>query len=964
MKKYKPNNQEISTPLMIFLSSNKIYSIEKLLTFSDRFISTLKRFDKSIAKEIRQIRIQSKFLKENEYLVKKEIQQLSSQESCRLVDRSLLVSNERSTTETGRNQLKLEELNLSVRLYNIMIREGFTSKPMEFLILADEELMSMRNFGKKCLREVHYLQEMLSDEETLEKIRSSQAAKQSDSVQRLMLKRINIPEEIENVELKYILRFIARLDGDAYRQLKRILNRFKRFGNLDGMTGNELLKVEGIGRTTMRQFLRWLKDFQFGSFEELVEIIESNDVSINQIDCSENTYRFLEKENINCIGELSGLDELSHTNLTLDDALALLELRTLSIDEESGQFLTGANAKHNTSIVGWIEEFLQKHLKANERKIALDRWNSEAGEKTLEEVASINGITRERVRQVVEKIRDQFGKLYVSEEDEWALANFRDLIMKNLSAIRYDDIIRDDNVKPAFHENLYIGFLSHVFECVPFIKRRFGYIPSRLGYTNVGSKYWNLENELYEMALFPNLVNLLHFLYEKDIKSQLQYLKAIFISKSLTITKQEQNVYVNRTSYGLIVMLRQCMREYDNPVKLEEFFEFLSSNPFYIGKSRHYYTKQFGRKGKSSVYATLNRVDSFIRLDRYVWGLEKHIGYPRKQWRKIGKACRDVLRKLGHQASAAYLFESIRNQFPDLKSKYELNHILKRDPYLNYLGFMTFDLKRSGQKERKLVKDIVLEIFKKDPKPNHVDEIYAEIAEVRTFQEHGKYSIISKINGITYYRPSHFGLTSLHKENLRYLSNDKGFLAGFISYLYPHTSLDNIMEELEVNEPPDSYLLFLKKIKSIQFFEINQQIFFVDKNWSNTKKVVTILAHSGNAIFLEELVIILKTDLKIKRINRYTLRDRLKNDRHVRLLKNGKYKYVDIVDHIEKYQPLLDEIEDYLLQQRELVDVADLYKILCEYSEHEKPSDPEELLSLLEFDKRIKVLADGLVGIL
>ena len=117
-------------------------------------------------------------------------------------------------------------------------------------------------------------------------------------------------------------------------------------------------------------------------------------------------------------------------------------------------------------------------------------------------------------------------------------------------------------------------------------------------------------------------------------------------------------------------------------------------------------------------------------------------------------------------------------------------------------------------------------------------------------------------------------------------------------------------------------------------------------------------------MFLEELVIILKTELGFKGIDRNRLRSQLKLDRHVRLLKDGKYEYVDTVGYVEQFQLLLDEIEDYLLQRQELIDVSDLYKVLHEYSESEMPSSPEELLTLLELDNRFQVLAEGLVGLL
>lgn len=650
--------------------------------------------------------------------------------------------------------------------------------------------------------------------------------------------------------------------------------------------------------------------------------------------------------------------------LSLQTKLALLELRTLVWDNAE-ELSTGARATKDTSLVTWVDDFIVEHLKPKERKIVLDRWNSEAGERTLENVAEINGITRERVRQIVAKIKDQFSKLYFSEEDDWILKYFKDLIMQNISAIRYDDIISDENVKLAFNKNLYIGFLAFVLECVPFEKRRYGYLPSRLGYNIIGSEYYNLEDELYEMASIPNLVNLPHFLNEKDTKSQLKYLKAILVSEVLTITKHGTEVYVNRTSYGIVQLLRQCIREYDRPVEFEEFIDFLISNPFYPSKSHLQLTEQFGRKGSSPIAVTLNRVDDFIRLDRYVWGFEKHVSYPKIQWRDIEKACRDVLTKLGHQASTTYLFEIIQDYFPDLRSKYELNYILQRDLYLSYLGFMTFTLKSGGQKERLKIKDLVVKLFEEDPTPKSGDDIFLELEKVRTMPtREGQSTILRHIEGLKYYRPSYFGLDRFHRENLDHLSKHEPYLKLLLSRMYPHTYLEDIMEELEVGESPESYLSFLNQCKSIIHWELNQQHFFTRKDSSNFMIVLTILAQSNKPMFLDELILVLKSRLGNIKIEKIRLRRDLDSDPRIGLLKSGEYKYVDIVDHIDQYRPLLDEIEDYLLHKGQLVDVFDLHKHVDEFSENDKPSEPEEFLGLFKFDNRFKVLADGLVGIL
>lgn len=117
-------------------------------------------------------------------------------------------------------------------------------------------------------------------------------------------------------------------------------------------------------------------------------------------------------------------------------------------------------------------------------------------------------------------------------------------------------------------------------------------------------------------------------------------------------------------------------------------------------------------------------------------------------------------------------------------------------------------------------------------------------------------------------------------------------------------------------------------------------------------------------MFLDQLILIIKSSLSNIKINKYKLRHELNSDPRVSLLKGGEYKFIDIADHIDKYQPLFDEIEDYILNKGQLVDVSDLHEHIDEFSESEKPSKSEELLMLLELDNRFTVLGDNLIGLL
>ena len=145
----------ISDNLKQFLLTNKIYDINSLRELSLSFIASLPGYTKEIGDEILKLKTtippstpKSKFKNLGFSKNLKEVIFVNKEDGYLF---SLKVNNPNAPSE----------IQLSNRLINIIIKLGYDSHFKDFLLLCDETLMGVRNFGQKCLDEINYIRRAL-----------------------------------------------------------------------------------------------------------------------------------------------------------------------------------------------------------------------------------------------------------------------------------------------------------------------------------------------------------------------------------------------------------------------------------------------------------------------------------------------------------------------------------------------------------------------------------------------------------------------------------------------------------------------------------------------------------------------------------------------------------------------------------------------------------------------------------
>ncbi|MFQ5788477.1 MAG: hypothetical protein ACE5H1_10925, partial [Thermodesulfobacteriota bacterium] len=422
--------------------------------------------------------------------------------------------------------------------------------------------------------------------------------------------------------------------------------------------------------------------------------------------------------------------------------------------------------------------------------------------------------------------------------------------------------------------------------------------------------------------------------------------------------------FINRKQYGLNTILRSFMAQLDRPVTLEEFSDHIMTSPLCQSLTLK---SELERSSYTNIVNLIERIDEFIRVERYTWALKKHLNYPESCWSEIWNACHEELESLGHQADAGYLFRTIKGKYPGLRSKYELAHILKGDSALTNLGFLTYNLSKTGQQERITIEKVLREIFGKDWKPKHFEEITKEIQRKRGFRREAIGLFHKQFDFLRLYPPAYYGLLSRNTENIEYLKNDINYLESYISYRRKDTSfVVDITDELDIDQDLYSFIEFLTKSNSLVTIQIpheNNAYCILSKNWGIVRIMVSILANYNRPLFFEQMRLIAKNELNLQ-FDESTTRYKLDRDSRVTKERDGSYIYNTVLKEKNDYLPLLDEIEDYFINNPKIVHIDELYNIVREFSENPTPDSKGDLFALINVDNRFSVINGEMIGIL
>ena len=281
---------------------------------------------------------------------------------------------------------------------------------------------------------------------------------------------IIIPKSIKNIPISKLLLF-SNGDFSLIKGIIKLEKKYHVLGKLDSMNIDTLYNEKGFGQKTINSIWVFLISTfnDWRSFSELVlhfKAIESK-YFFKDIKCSFNVSRFLTKHELIQISDLNKIDILSNETLSNLDQLALLELKTLYFDNLNNSFSTRTNHSNNRiDLISDIDKYL-RICDEKDRKLFIDRYDHK-DPKSMEIIGKKYNVTRERVRQLLKNINNQFVTFYVDDLEFLKIFYFKKLI-KQTTPLLFDDFKHENKVYDH-HARLYEHFLLEIFTPLPIKK--------------------------------------------------------------------------------------------------------------------------------------------------------------------------------------------------------------------------------------------------------------------------------------------------------------------------------------------------------------------------------------------------------------------------------------------------------------------------------------------------------------
>ncbi len=593
-----------------------------------------------------------------------------------------------------------------------------------------------------------------------------------------------------------------------------------------------------------------------------------------------------------------------------------------------------------------IEEIISKidayflSIDIREREIALLRWQEN---KSLEEIGKRFNITRERVRQITHRLMNNFVASF-----NFDLNDIRNEILNHLTQSPKPLIHTQlfiDNPKSVFASKFYARIICALIPEAPFelnlIKNKQNYF-NRLSENDEAMALYNLLEGMdwpYKKFTFDSFLSYLKSL-SLDLKSILLVIKILFSLNSYRIILLDKKYYIIRVE-KLPNIVQNILESSIVPLHIDEIV--LIINRDYKSK------KKFTSK---SLLSIINRTKSVYTLDWHIFGLNKHFSYKQEQWKAITEYAKNILRTSGRQIYVGELLDQIKPSFPNLRSKYELVHILRSDEQIIDLKFFTFSVADTGLKSRIKLKDVIHKIYKEDSKVRHYIEIQNEISQIRHVRIEGLNVVLKNIPEIIKYPGAFYGLKHLNQINLNALSKDEHFISNYLStVLYPNTKTIRMIEFFNTEENKINCIRIVKASEVLReiigISEIDS--FIISKDWGLLKLIKCILFNYHRPMYLTEIKWILD-EINVSSEYFNNNKHKIYDDDQI-IKRDNMLEYFDYDISVDRDNELIDIFYELLLETKITFSFQDFFSEFKDDIEDEG-LDENKLRAILQEDER------------
>ena len=629
--------------------------------------------------------------------------------------------------------IPFNKMELSVRANNILCRENILS-PEALLQIPDEEIVKWNGLGKKSIQDI------------LDTITIGTSL---NSTECISIKETNnfILEKNRLLEDPCIDEFVKLL----INQTSAPYDWLNKYFSCNSHAKNTFLQAEitsdlsyVLKRSSLPKKLRMEADtFRFNA---LIKQTDKNDplkilsispewllsMEVFYFDCSSRNKNII--KNIG-IERLIDFCKLTVTELKLMPNMGQKSIKELSEDIINAQ-AKGPPPTTDTlnDVEGTLKEkffiSLAEIKDEKQRFIIEERLGVSDKSKTLDEIGSMLGVTREGVRQIQKKVIAKIidGAFW----DDILRMKLEKLLAAPTKPIYLSQMSEHDPWFDGFENN--VNLLQKILKYFSHIKPKFLYLEDNILITSIDNDTWKST----KAALLDSFEHSLELRYTlEDTEMLIEHELAIKNAKELSsLMVDEIFPQLNFSFINGEMILTTIGNSIGNHVKtlLEQ-----EENPLHYSEIRELYKQKYGVEHSiRNIHARLSN-GGFYLFGRGIYGTEKHLKFTKEQQGKIIKFSEEYLEKnFPKQCHTHEILKAIKDiPFSESVQKldnYSLNILMAKSDNLSYLGKMVWvhGVNGNTDTERLHIKKTVADILRKKGRAMRFEEIEKDISKVRS----------------------------------------------------------------------------------------------------------------------------------------------------------------------------------------------------------------------------------------
>lgn len=747
-----------------------------------------------------------------------------------------------SNTQQINLDIPIESIKMSLRLRNVLKKANVTTL-RKLLALSPEEVIGMRNLGKKTLQDVNRIRLQYGFEPLF-----------AGALEGVTVLRPHSPKA------RYSLVELEEMEFDKLRLLKisdiafstRFIHGARKLGVqvLDdfltkNITPEKFISQWGMGIKTLKEFryiydLLYNKGTQF-AFPEKFKSIEIKFFIIPRI-----VDEFLEKNHISTFGELIKKDENDLIGLTPFIKQSLTELLTAI---KKNTYFENYIPRPAIYFPVWVDYFI-KNMEEGKAEIFKMRFGYYGRPKTLEEIGSKNNVTRERIRQLVNQYINDFGKIFNLFLKDVEPAYY-EVIFKDLAPLSEENITRtedEDLSKSAQHPpRMYLYFLHELFPTLP-IKVNGKLLSDALTPEELKSEesiVMFLKRRLPLQIPHPHLKQFVNDNFGIAFHS---FLRISLLSRQLDLSLENSQARLKLRRYIFPNALLSIINLEKSPLTISQLKEKL--NYYYPGIN-------FSTVGMS-IRLRLSNVKEVFRIDYDLWGNINHLRALCPNLDEINDVCFKELQKRKLPTAVYDLVPLV--SFSGLKitpRSYNLllNAIMSSDKRFVKLGRLIFGLKEWGEIKLENVANLAYKEFHIHRTPMSILEICDLIKKHRSITQISLDSILSDDERFCAYPRAWYGLVEYHEQNLRFLIDHQPYMNKLLYSQYPDVTVEKLLKILKAEKyvSPGDIEKSLKRNKQVVFYRENgiEKIIFL--GWKPKKFIELVLKQYRQGLTVSQI---------------------------------------------------------------------------------------------------------------